>query len=71
MQEKVLIMNQENALEVAECTRLGIKEMLNNDNLDKEKKAEGIDLIIRMAVMKAYKDGFDSCHEQMDKQTPK
>ena len=39
MQEKVLIMNQENALEVAECTRLGIKEMLNNDNLDKEKKA--------------------------------
>lgn len=67
MQDKVTIMNQENALEVVKHTHLGIRTMLNNDNLDNEEKAEGIDLIVRMAVMEAYKDGFDNCYEQMKK----
>jgi len=69
MQEKVLIMNQENALEVAEKTRYNVRAILNNE--DKEKQRESIDLLIRLAVMKAYTKGFDSCHEQIEKNKKK
>jgi hypothetical protein len=65
MRKDYLLMNQEEALPIADNTRGNVRAILNNP--DKEKQLEAIDLLIRMAVMKAYKDGFDSCYEQMEK----
>ena len=57
-------MDQEEALSIADNTRANVRGILNNP--DKEKQIEAIDLLIRLAVMKGYQEGFNSCLGQVE-----
>lgn len=64
MRKDYLLMNQEEALPIADNTKDNVRAILNNP--DKEKQFEAIDLLIRLAVMKAYQTGFEECMTQVE-----
>ena len=64
MRKDYLLMNQEEALPIAYNTRDNVRAILNNP--DKEKQTEALDLLIRLAVMKAYQTGFEESMNQVE-----